>query len=355
MVRVCKKLRGCKTRLKEWHRQNFGELNLQIAIAKDQLLEVQKQMDQGVDEESRAKEDLLQRKLEDLWQKEAMYWHQRSRIKWLKMGDRNSRFFHLTTIQRRQRNQIVRLKNVDGEWKSEIKEIATIVRDYFQSLYSAPPLSDAEDILSLVEPVITPEMNASLTRNVGREEVRLAVFQQEPLKAPGSDGFPGIFYQQYWDIVGNDVFEAVRYFFLEGKILNEMNHTNITLIPKMGCPELINHFRPISLCRFIYKIISKVLVNRLQPFMDRIISEQQSAFIPGRQIQDNIIVAHEVFHYLKHKKKGNKVSVAVKLDLNKAYDRVSWDFLIKLLQKMGFEDKMDKLDSAMCFHGQVLD
>lgn len=78
------------------------------------------------------------------------------------------------------------------------------------------------------------------------------------------------------------------------------------------------------------------MANRLQPFIHIIISEQQSAFIPGRQIHDNIIVAHEVFHYLKHKKSGVKGSVAVKLDLNKAYDRICWDFLIKVMEKMGF-------------------
>lgn len=158
-----------------------------------------------------------------------------------------------------------------------------------------------------------------------------------PLKAPGSDGFPGLFFQSYWDVVGNDIFEAVQSFFQEGILLREWNHTNVTLIPKEKNPELMIHFHPISLCRFIYKVISKVLANRLKPFIDGIISEQQSAFITGRQIQDNIIVAHEVFHFLKHKKSGPKSSVAIKLDLNKAYDKVCWDFLLKVMERMGFD------------------
>lgn len=110
------------------------------------------------------------------------------------------------------------------------------------------------------------------------------------------------FSQKYWDVVGDDIFGVVQNFFLDGALLKEMNHTNVTLIPNVLNPEMINHFRPISLCRFIYKIISKVLTNRLQPFIHGLISKQQFAFIPGRQIQDNIIVAHEVFHFLKHKK-----------------------------------------------------
>lgn len=160
---------------------------------------------------------------------------------------------------------------------------------------------------------------------------------------------PGIFYQKYWDIVGDDVFEVVRGFFLDGSMLREVNHTNVTLIPKVTHPEFISQFRPISLSRFFYKIISKILVNRLQRFMYNIISEQQSAFIPGRQIQDNIVVAHEVFHFLKHKKVGKKASVAIKLDLNKAYDSVCWDFLLRLLNKMSFDGKwISWIEQCVC-------
>lgn len=101
-----------------------------------------------------------------------------------------------------------------------------------------------------------------------------------------------------------------------------MSQKNVTLIPKVPYPEDVNHLRPISLCCFIYKLISKVLTNRLQPFIDGIIFGQQFAFIPGRQMQDNIIVTHEVFHFLKNKKVGTRATMAIKLDLSKAYDRV---------------------------------
>ncbi|KAG5554013.1 hypothetical protein RHGRI_011772 [Rhododendron griersonianum] len=123
MGRVCKKLKNCKEKLKDWHRLNFGNLRLQITVLKDQLVDVQKKLDHGFNSELVAAEKGISKKLEDLWQKDAMYWHQRSRIKWLQLGDKNSRFFHLSTIHRRQRNQITKLKDAHGVWQTETKAI----------------------------------------------------------------------------------------------------------------------------------------------------------------------------------------------------------------------------------------
>ena len=125
-------------------------------------------------------------------------------------------------------------------------------------------------------------------------------------------------------------------FFHSGSLLKSLNQTYLTLIPKVNFPEVLSQFRPISLCNVIYKIISKLMVNRLKPCMDTLITPFQNAFISGRSITDNIIIAHEVFEFLK-KKSGRKTSFgALKIDMSKAYDRVDWSFLKAPLISMNF-------------------
>lgn len=108
------------------------------------------------------------------------------------------------------------------------------------------------------------------------------------------------------------------------------------IIPKVQSPETLSQFRPISLCKFSLKVFTKVMANRLKRILNTIISPDQSAFVPGRMIQDSITIAQEVIHFLQRKRKGNEGFVAIKLDFNKAYNRVEWDFLNALLLKMGF-------------------
>lgn len=114
------------------------------------------------------------------------------------------------------------------------------------------------------------------------------------------------------------------------------NETIISLIPKVQKPERVTNLRPISLCNVLYKIISKILSNCLKKLLPEIISPNQSAFVPGRLISDNILIAYEFTHYMKNKKKGKQGWAAIKLDMSKAYDRVEWSFLEKMMIKMGF-------------------
>ncbi|KAH7837746.1 hypothetical protein Vadar_017480 [Vaccinium darrowii] len=139
MYSLRKKLRLCKDNLKVWSKHNFGGLRLKINHAKEQLIDIQSQLEQEFKPDLVAEERRLLHLIEDLWQKDAMHWHQRSRVKWLQMGDNNSRFFHLSTIQCRQRNQIVRLKDSIGVWRSTLKEVAGVVKNYFLDLYKEPP------------------------------------------------------------------------------------------------------------------------------------------------------------------------------------------------------------------------
>ena len=114
------------------------------------------------------------------------------------------------------------------------------------------------------------------------------------------------------------------------------NNTNIMLIPKKKQPEFVSDLRSISLCNFVERITCKVLANRMKRCMNLIISEAQSAFIPGRYITDNAMISFEAMHYLKRKTQGKVGYAALKTDMSKAYDRVEWDFLRAMMIKMGF-------------------
>ena len=120
-------------------------------------------------------------------------------------------------------------------------------------------------------------------------------------------------------------------------MLPEINDTNIVFIPKVKVLEKMFDFRSISLCNVIYKIISKVLANMLKQVLPHIISPTQSAFVPGRLITDIVLVAYETLHTMHARQKGKKGSLALKLDISKAYDRVKWQFLQKIMEKMGFQ------------------
>jgi hypothetical protein len=119
----------------------------------------------------------------------------------------------------------------------------------------------------------------------------------------------------------------------------ELNMTHVALIPKVKQPTSVTEFRPISLCNVIYKLIFKVLANRLKIFLPHIIAPTQSAFIPGRLISDNVLAAYETLHTMHTGMKGKNGFMAMKLDISKAYDRVEWGFLEAVMKRMGFGER----------------
>ena len=143
-----------------------------------------------------------------------------------------------------------------------------------------------------------------------------------------------------------EVIEAVLSTLNTGTIPKAINHTFLTLIPKIQSPRKITDFRPISLSNVLYKLIAKVLANRLKPRLPQLISETQSAFMSERLITNNILVAHETLHHLKSKRFGKIGFMALKLDMRKAYDKVEWKFLEQIMQKMGFAPKWIQLIST---------
>lgn len=138
-----------------------------------------------------------------------------------------------------------------------------------------------------------------------------------------------------WTTCGRDIYHAALGWFEKGCIPNQINEINITLIPKCEHPSPMLDLRLISLCNVVYRIIAKVLANILKPLVSKCVSSEQSAFCVGRFIIDNAIVANEILHHMKCKRKGKLGIVAPKLDISKAYDRVDWGYLKGILLKLG--------------------
>lgn len=214
---------------------------------------------------------------------------------------------------------------------------------YFEQLFATSSPSEFEEAVQGLRVVVTEHMNAALDTEPTAAEIREALFQMHPTKAPGPDGMHALFFQTFWDVIGDDIVMYVKLWW-RGNVnvdtvnLDTVNKTIIALIPKCKDPQVLSELRPISCCNVIYKIVSKVLANKLKPFLGDIISNNQSAFIPQQLITDNALIAFETFHAMKRRGSGRNSSFALKLDMSKAYDRVEWSFLERVMIKMGFSD-----------------
>ncbi|CAM8948104.1 unnamed protein product [Rhodiola kirilowii] len=332
------KLNDCGRALSVWNRSKYGNVQRRIKDLKHKLDEIK--CAEGNEtkkwEEERISEEL------DVWlAREEIMWQQRSRVLWLNQGDRNTKFFHARATHRKKKNWIYCLKDEQGVRHTGEKEFLRIAAAYFHKIFSSSSEAgrrDEEDLVELVNPVISEDMNNALLGDISEEEIRKSIFAQGPLKAPGLDGFPGIFYQKYWNQIKHHVIRYVRRFWEEGSLDEGINKTLIILIPKKEDTDRMEDWRPISLCSVAIKIITKILASRLQPILKQVISVYQSAFIKDRIISDNFIVAHEISHFLRCCKEDKKFYASIKVDMSKAYDRVEWCFLEKVMRRMGFAD-----------------
>ncbi|XP_050212592.1 uncharacterized protein LOC126664301 [Mercurialis annua] len=185
---------------------------------------------------------------------EEQFWAQKARHNWLKWGDKNTKYFHEKTKQRRKRNSISGLWSKAGTWETEKGPMKKVICDYFKEIFTSSEPTSVNEFLRGFSPQVTRVMNEKLTRNISEEEIRNAVFSINPTKAPGADGYTAFFYQQYWQIIGPLITHSIQEFFRGGKMLKSLNHTLIALIPKTQNPQSVTDLRPISLCSVYYKI-----------------------------------------------------------------------------------------------------
>lgn len=175
------------------------------------------------------------------------------------------------------------------------------------------------DLHHLFVPCKTMTENASIVCTPSEVEIKMVVWDLHPLKSPGPDGFLGIFFRCYWGIIKEQIVQFVQDCFNSRSMAKGVNKIFLVLIPKVQHAVTFTQFRPISLCNFLYKIVSKILTNRLGPFLSRIISPNQGAFVEGRWITENTVIAHKVVQKVR-KHKGMNGLMVVKIYLQKTYD-----------------------------------
>ena len=329
------KLLYCSKELQSWGDKLRTEFRRRINMCRQKVKRLKTKQDvDTIREYKDATEELA-----NLLQKQEDYWKQRVKQFWLTSGDANTKFFHLSASAKRRKNSIDKLKNDQNQWCSWDNGLERTIFDYFNDLFRSRGCN-GDFIFSCVKSRVTEEQNSFLTRPFEPVEVKEAIFSMHPDKSHGPDGMNPCFFQQFWDLVGKDVIDAVLFNLNNCLMPTGLNATSIVLIPKTKKPERMSEFRPIALCNVLYKVMAKVVANRLKLVLPSIISDTQSAFIFGRSITDNAMIAFEVGHYLKRKKQGKTGVAAFKVDMSKAYDRIEWNFLRKMLEILGFAQSL---------------
>lgn len=283
-------------------------------------------------------EHRLKNLLEETLVHEEIFWHQKSRVQWLQAGDQNTKFFHLTTIIRRRRNKAEALQSSDGSWVQDQLLLKDMVADYFRELY-ASDINTGGNFITGQFPLLTSTLCSKLRRRYSTEEIHDALTSMGPLKAPGSDGFNAAFYQRTWEITGPSLTSSIISMLNGEEFDSYMDSALMVLIPKVTPVETVKHFRPISLCNVSFKLLTKVLVNRLKQILPIVIAPTQCSFVPGRHITDNVAVCQEMIHSLRNKH-GKRGGMVLKIDLEKAYDRLEWPFIEETLRDVGLPNSM---------------
>jgi len=312
------KFKKIKLALKDWHLSHSQNLPAKIHSLQDKinffdvkgetvdLLEGELEEYHGLSEE-----------LFSLSRTHSSICWQQSRAQWLREGDANSKFFH-SIMSSRRRGNAVSCFLVDDALVEGVDNVRSAVLSHFSTHFQSDYV-DRPSMEALQFPSLSYREGAGLVKLFSVEEVKAAVWDCDSYKCPAPDGITFGFIKDFWDVMRDDVMRFLVEFHRNGRLTKGINSTFIALIPKVESPQRLNDFRPISLVGSMYKILAKVLANRLRSVIGSVISETQSAFVKGRQILDGILVANEV---VDDARKCKKELLLFKVDFEKAYDSI---------------------------------
>ncbi|GJT01427.1 hypothetical protein Tco_0822596 [Tanacetum coccineum] len=261
-----------------------GNLHNNVNQLRNDLDQVQIRLDADPFNESiREEEAMVLAAFNDACLMEEKFLKQKAKIDWLREGDSNSAYFHKLVKSRTSRSRI--------ELSADLRSLMVGF-----SINDQVAGGTRYAFVYATTSFYIEDVALNMTGHVTRQEVKSALFSMGNDKAPGPDGYTVAFFKESWDIVADDFVDAVCEFFTNGKLLRELNHTIITLIPKVSNPTRVTDYRPISCCNVMFKCISKIIVNRIKESLKTLVSLNQSAFVPGRSIADNILLTQELMH-----------------------------------------------------------
>ncbi|GJT31558.1 hypothetical protein Tco_0921977 [Tanacetum coccineum] len=319
MFQVVKKLKCLKKPIRKlmYEKGNLHENVIRLRAKLDQL-QIDLDMDPG---NVRLREDEAEAVLafNEALVIEERFLKQKAKIEWLKEGDSNSTYFHKAVKSRISRSRIdVVTDNMGVVFHND--DVAKAFISHYEVFFGQPGTTLAFNCHNLFSTSLSANEALDMVHPISSQEVKEAMFLMGNDKSPGPDRFTAAFFKSAWDIAGSDVYRAVCEFFINGKLLRELSHTTIALIPKVHSPARVNDYRSISCCNVLFKCISKIIANRIKESLKRLISPNQSAFVPGRSISHNILVTQEIMHNY-HLDRGVP-RCAFKVDILKAYDTV---------------------------------
>ncbi|CAL1385774.1 unnamed protein product [Linum trigynum] len=342
---LARRLQQLKQRIKVWNKEVFGNVNVKV----DDLLERIKAFDLleengQLNDSEGAEREVLRGELQFALNLQEIMWRQKSNELWLKGGDLNTKFFHRVANYRRKFNFIESIK-VNGRLMEGREELASGVVSFYQNLFKetlafrpfpknyCPQQLSASTVSDLVKPFSEAEVWAALVSFDGG-------------KSPGPDGFTFEFLKKCWFQMRMNLMQAFEEFHRTGSLPKCVTHSFICLVPKKDSVEDVKDLRPISLMGSINKLLSKVLMERMGSILPSLVSDYQHASVRGRQISEAGLIANEI---IDSRRKSNKPGLMFKLDLEKAFDNVSWDCLFKILSNLGFPQKWQNwIRGAMC-------
>nr|GEZ16231.1 RNA-directed DNA polymerase, eukaryota [Tanacetum cinerariifolium] len=332
LIRFKKKLQDLKKTIRIWIKDKKALQSGAKRVIIEDLAAIDKRLDRGaISDEVLIKRMELTRKLNDIKQSDATEFTQKAKVQWVIEGDENSRFFH-GLINKKRSQLSIRGVFVDGDWITNSKAVKDAFRDHFASRYKKPVDSRLKLNIQFPNRLSSKQVEI-LDNGVSRAEIRDAVWGCGVNKSPGPDGFTFEFFRQYWNFLSTDFCEAVESFFVNGAFPKGNNASFITFIPKVMEAKFVTDFRPISFIGSVYKVVTKILTNRLSMVISDLVSDSQSAFVANRQILDGTFILNEILAWCKKKKKQ---ALIFKADFAKAYDSVRWDYLLDVLQAFGF-------------------